>query len=106
MADLGSLLLAQASEISEQDWLPPGLELSHDMQFLLAEWGAWERIAHRLHIAGAEFHALSMTRQADGVYARCRVKRLSSQRARAICDEVRDSGLARQAQVEHLMLAR
>lgn len=83
-----------------------GLELQHDLQLNLADWRDWQRVAGRLIDTGAELSGLNLARQEGGFSARCRVRNLSSQDARALAQNLLGEGLARQASVEHIMLAR
>ena len=83
-----------------------GLDLQHDLQLCLADWRDWQSIADHLNETGAELSGLSIARQEGGFSARCRVRNLSSQAARSLAQTLLGDGLARQASVEHLMLAR
>ena len=83
-----------------------GLDLQHDLYLTLTDWTVWDAISDRLIEAGAELHSLQISRQGDAFNARCRLKRLSSEAARALTGRLLDAGLAQQASVEHLMLAK
>ncbi|MGH6950769.1 MAG: hypothetical protein ACREH4_07840 [Vitreimonas sp.] len=83
-----------------------GLELQHDLYLTLTDWTAWEFVSSRLIELGADLQSLQISRQGDGFSARCRVKRLSSEAARDLSGGLLDAGVARQASVEHLMLAK
>ena len=84
----------------------PGLELQHDLQLSLADWRDWHGVSQCLIETGAELSGLSIARQEDGFFARCRLRNLSSPAARTLAQRLLGDGLARQASVEHLMLAR
>jgi hypothetical protein len=83
-----------------------GLDLQHDLYLTLTDWTIWDVISDRLIEAGADLHSLQISRQGDAFSARCRLKRLSSEAARALTGRLLDAGLAQQASVEHLMLAK
>lgn len=83
-----------------------GLELQHDLQLNLADWRDWQGIAQSLSAIGAELSGLNIARQESGFTARCRLRNLTSQDARALAQTLLGEGLAQQASVEHLMLAR
>ncbi|HRE45900.1 MAG TPA: hypothetical protein PKY87_18290 [Terricaulis sp.] len=83
-----------------------GLELQHDLQLSLSDWRDWQGVTARLIDSGAELSGLNIARNAGGFDARCRVRNLTSQAARALTQTLLGEGLARQASVEHLMLAR
>lgn len=83
-----------------------GLDLQHDLQLCLADWRDWQGIAQFLSDTGAELSGLNLARQEGGFSARCRLRNLSSHDARAVAQALLGQGLARQASVEHLMLAR
>jgi hypothetical protein len=83
-----------------------GLDLQHDLQLNLADWRDWQGIAQYLSDTGAELAGLNIARQDGGFSARCRVRNLTSHGARALAQALLGAGLARQASVEHLMLAR
>ena len=83
-----------------------GLELQHDLYLTLTDWTVWEHVSTRLIAIGADLQSLQISRQGDGFSARCRLKRLSSEAARGLSGGLLDAGLARQASVEHLMLAK
>jgi hypothetical protein len=83
-----------------------GLDLQHDLYLTLTDWTVWDVISDRLIEAGADLHSLQISRQGDAFSARCRLKRLSSEAARALTGRLLDAGLAQQASVEHLMLAK
>lgn len=83
-----------------------GLDLQHDLQLNLADWRDWQPIATCLEDTGAELSGLNLARQEGGFSARCRLRNLSSQAARALAQTLLGEGLARQASVEHIMLAR
>lgn len=91
-----------------EDWTAGlrGLELQHDVQILLRDWADWSAVAGLVRAAGAELHGLQLTRSQDGFSARCRLKNLSSDAARALADALLRHGVAERASVEHLMLAR
>jgi hypothetical protein len=83
-----------------------GLELQHDLYLTLTDWTAWDAVSSRLAEAGAELQSLQLSRQGGGFSVRCRLKRLSSEAARGLSGGLLDAGLAQQASVEHLMLAK
>jgi len=83
-----------------------GLDLQHDLQLNLADWRDWQNVAQHLSETGAELSGLSLARQDGGFSARCRLRNLTSQAARALAQTLLGNGLARHASVEHLMLAR
>jgi hypothetical protein len=83
-----------------------GLDLQHDLYLTLTDWTVWDAISDRLIEAGADLHSLQISRQGDAFSARCRLKRLSSEAARALTGRLLDGGLVQQASVEHLMLAK
>jgi hypothetical protein len=90
---------------SEEDFRLPGLELQHEMHFPLKHWASVAAITQGLSEAGAEVHALSLSRHAGAFVLKCRVKAISAARARAFVDEL--AGVVEgAATVEHLMLAR
>lgn len=88
-----------------EDWSLPGLELQHDVHALLGSWRDWDEIARRLTDAGADLHALTMSRQADGVNVRFRIKKISAGRARTFCAALQADGFVCRVSVEHLMLS-
>ncbi len=83
-----------------------GLELQHDLYLTLTDWTAWREISNSLIELGADLQSLQISRQGEGFSARCRLKRLSSDAARALSGRLLDAGVAEQASVEHLMLAK
>jgi hypothetical protein len=83
-----------------------GLDLQHDLQLSLSDWRDWQKIATQLNETGAELSGLNIARQDGGFSARCRLRNLTSQAARAFAQALLGDGLASQASVEHLMLAR
>jgi hypothetical protein len=89
----------------EDDWGLPGLELQHDLHLTLKHWSSVGAVAQTLSDAGAEVHALSLSRHADNCVLRCRVKSISARRARELADALRDF-LVGSASVEHLMLTK
>lgn len=83
-----------------------GLELQHDLHLMLGDWQSWNAVAERVGRAGADVATLHLSRLGDAYTARCRLKRISSDDARALSSALLDAGLVRGASVEHLMLAR
>ncbi len=83
-----------------------GLDLQHDFYLTLTDWTVWDAVSNRLVESGAQLQSLQISRQGEGFSARCRLKSLSSEAARGLSGRLLDSGLAQQASVEHLMLAR
>jgi hypothetical protein len=83
-----------------------GLELQHDLYLAIADVTIWSAVTDLVERAGAQLQSLQLQRQGDGFTARCRLKQLSADSARSLAGALLDSGLARQASVEHLMLAR
>lgn len=81
-----------------------GLELWHDLYVVLPNWLAWGAVAEALSCAGAELQSVQLLRQPGGFAGRCRLRRVSSEDARRIADLLLESGVARNASVEHLML--
>lgn len=82
------------------------LELHHDLYLVLREWGSWAAVAEALSCAGAELQSLQLLRQGENWSGRCRLKNVSSEEVRQLSSMLIDSGVARQASVEHLMLRR
>jgi len=89
----------------EDDWGLPGLELHHDLHLTLKHWSSLGAVTQRLSDAGADVHALSLSRHADICVLRCRVKAISARRARELADGLRGF-LVGAASVEHLMLTK
>lgn len=91
-----------------EDWPTglKGLELQHDVQISLRDWGDWAGVAAHVRELGADLHGLQLTRCTDGFSARCRLKDISSDAARGLVQTLLTSGVAERASVEHLMLAR
>lgn len=83
-----------------------GLELQHDFYLTVGDWNAWHDVSERLVGAGAELHSLQVSRQSGGLSVRCRIKKVSSEGARALSNGFLNEGLAQSSTVEHLMLAR
>jgi len=81
-----------------------GLELQHDLYLALPSSAAWGAVAEALCAVGAELQSLQLLRQSEGYSARCRVKSVTSEAARRISGILLESGVARHASVEHLML--
>lgn len=82
-----------------------GLELQHDIYLTLPDWRGWEEVSSALSAAGADVQTVQISRQPEGFSVRCRFKRVSSETARNLSGQFLDTGLARNASVEHLMLA-
>jgi hypothetical protein len=89
----------------EDDWRLPGLELMHDFQISLAHWSRVGAIVDSLREADAEVQALSLTQHPNAVALRCRVRAISTRRARSLADAF-CGGHAISASVEHLLLAK
>lgn len=86
-------------------WTLPGLELSHDMMFVLQDWRAWPAILRLLEGIDATIVAFSVVAREDaGWLLRCRAKAISAGKARNLVTEIRETSLATIASVEHLML--
>lgn len=83
-----------------------GLDLQHDVQISLRDWSDWSGVAALVREVGAELHGLQLTRCGEGFSARCRLKDISSDAARALVQTLLTRGLVMRASVEHLMLAR
>lgn len=83
-----------------------GLELQHDLYLAIRDTEVWPAVADVFRRAGAALHSLQFQRHAEGCSVRCRLKQLSSDRARDLAATLIESGLARQAHVEHLMLTK
>lgn len=91
----------------DEGWALPGLELSHDMTFVIANETAWPEIMRLLQSGGAEIISFCfVTREGEGALLRCRAKALRPSQARAIAAQARETNLASVATVEHLMLKR
>lgn len=82
-----------------------GAEFHHEVQLAVPDWASWLRVGERLSEAGAEVHALHLTRAGAGFDVRCRVKRVSAELARALVRDFLHDGLAERGTVEHLVLA-
>jgi len=90
-----------------EDWGLPGLDLLHEMHFSLGDWTQLAALAEKFREAGAEIQSLTFDRRPEAVMARCRVRGISSSRARSIAFDLAEAGLIlAPASVEHLMLAR
>jgi hypothetical protein len=81
-----------------------GLELWHDLYVVLPNWFAWGAVAEALSCAGAELQSVQLLHQPGGFSGRCRLRNVSSEEARRLPALLIESGVARQASVEHLML--
>lgn len=87
------------------DWCIPGLELSHDLDFVLHDWNSWGAFEGQLTARGGRVHSLTMRRQSTGVLVRCRVRGISANQAREVGAWLGANELAANVSVEHLMLA-
>jgi hypothetical protein len=83
-----------------------GLELQHDLQLSVSDWRDWDAVALHVRGLGAELAGLNLSRQDAGFSLRCRLTNISSEAARGLSQALIAAGLAKQASVEHLMLAR
>lgn len=101
-----SICEPKCREAAKDEGAFAGLELQHDLYLTLTDWTVWEHVSTRLIALGADLQNLQISRQGDGFSARCRLKRLSSEAARGLSGGLLDAGLASQASVEHLMLAK
>jgi hypothetical protein len=90
---------------TEDAWGLPGLELQHDLHLTLRHWSSVGAVTQTLSEAGAEVHALNLSRHADACVLRCRVKAISARRARELADSL-GALLTGAASVEHLMLTK
>jgi hypothetical protein len=100
--------MSNASDTVEQarDGTFADLELQHDLHLMLGDWQAWAAVAEQVRGAGADVATLHLSRLGEAYTARCRLKHISSDDARALSSALLDAGLVRGASVEHLMLAR
>lgn len=101
-----SICEPECREAAKDEGAFAGLELQHDLYLTLTDWTVWEHVSTRLIALGADLQSLQVSRQGDGFSVRCRLKRLSSEAARGLSGSLLDAGVASQASVEHLMLAK
>ena len=83
-----------------------GLDLQHDLHVVLSDWTGWTPVTALLQGLGAEVQSLQLARLESGFSARCRLREISVDAARSIPGALIDSGVARHASVEHLMLSK
>lgn len=89
----------------DEVWTLTGLELSHDMMFVLRDWTAWPEILRQLEAIGAEIASFSVVAREDaGWLLRCRAKAIQARPARVFARNVHESNLACLATIEHLMV--
>lgn len=83
-----------------------GLDLQHELHVVLSDWTGWTPVTALLQGLGAEVQSLQLARVESGFSARCRLRHISVDDARTIPGTLIDSGVARHASVEHLMLSK
>lgn len=81
-----------------------GLELLHDVYLVLPNLASWDAVSEALRAVGAELQSLQLLRKGDEYSGRCRLRGVSAEEARRISGVLIETGVARQASVEHLML--
>lgn len=84
----------------------PGVEFQHDVHLAVRDWTVWAAVSERLSCAGADVHALQVTRSGGGFELRCRLKQVSAQSARDLVNTLLDEGIAERGSIEHLVLAK
>jgi hypothetical protein len=81
-----------------------GVEFQHDVHLTVRDWTAWTAVSERLFSAGADVHALQLSRSNGGFDVRCRLKQVSAQSARDLLNALLDDGVAERGAIEHLVL--
>ena len=81
-----------------------GLDVQHDLFLSMSDWSQWGAISPLLQDIGGEVESLNLARHANGYSARCRLRRVSAEAARALTARLLDDGLVERASVEHLVL--
>lgn len=81
-----------------------GVDFQHEVRLSVPDWTAWTHVSERLCGAGAEVHALQLTRVCAGFDVRCRLKAVSAEAARGLVHGLLNEGVAQRGVVEHLVL--